>query len=203
MQGKKKCFIVLMILVFITNIVGCKNRNSAEDLLDLEVIAAVDGITEEEITEPVVTQVFVHICGAVRDAGVYELPAGARVHEAIALAGGVNEEAATEYLNQARVLEDGERIYVPTQEEVATTEFQNTELFGEATNATDREPGKVNINQASVEELKTLTGIGEAKARSIINYREQNGPFRKPEDLMQVEGIKEGTFRKIEHNITI
>jgi len=203
MQGKKKYFIVLVILIFITGTVGCKNREPVEELLDLEIIAAVDEISEEEITEPVITPVFVHVCGAVKDAGVYELPAGARVHEAIALAGGVTEEAATEYLNQARVLEDGERIYLPTQEEVATTEFQNTELFGEIANAIDREPGKVNINQASVEELKTLTGIGEAKARSIINYREQNGPFRKPEDLMQVEGIKEGTFRKIEHNITI
>ncbi len=147
---------------------------------------------------------FVYVCGAVCSPGVYELKSGARVFEAIELAGGMTEEAAQEIINQARVVSDGERIYVPTTEE-AESYAEGTGVDGmEVTEGTDgKEQGKININTAGKDELMTLNGIGEAKAQSILTYREEHGKFSSIEDLMKIEGIKEGVFSKIKEDITI
>ena len=143
-------------------------------------------------------KVFVYVCGAVEEPGVYELSADARVYEAIQSAGGVTEQAAQDAVNQARVVEDGEQIYVPTVDEAA----QGAGV-GENTVTRGAEDTKVNINTAQEEELMTLTGIGEAKAASILKYREEHGRFDSIEELMQIEGIKEGVFNKIKDDITI
>lgn len=151
-----------------------------------------NGHFEEEPSEE---SVFVYVCGAVRNPGVYELEEGARVFEALELAGGVTEHAAPETVDQARVVSDGENIYVPTREEVQKSE---------AISGTERiENQKININTAGMEELMTLTGIGEAKANSILNYREENGRFESIEEIMDIPGIKEGVFDKIKDDITI
>ena len=158
-------------------------------------------LSRKEEDSPEAESVFVYVCGAVKSPGVYELKSGARVYEAIELAGGVTGEAAQELLNQAEVVSDGERIYVPDQEEAEA--FQNG-TGGLETGVTDgSEKGKININTAGKDELMTLTGIGEAKAESILRYREENGKFGSIEELMQVEGIKEGVFNKIKDDITI
>ena len=161
-------------------------------------------------------KVFVHICGAVRTPGVYELPADARVYEAVLCAGGMREDAAEEIVNQAKILTDGEQIYIPTDSEVLESREQGLE--GDVWNGSpvmqagqsEQEYGagssaekKVNINTASREELMTLNGIGETRADSIIAYREANGGFEKVEDLMKVEGIKEGVFNKIKDSIEV
>ncbi|MDU7709940.1 MAG: helix-hairpin-helix domain-containing protein, partial [Clostridium sp.] len=140
---------------------------------------------------------FVYVCGAVNAPGVYELAGDARVYEAIALAGGLNDAAAGEALNQASTVTDGERIYIPTAEELekGIVDGQTAEVTG-----TDNQ-GKININTAAKEELKTVPGIGDAKADSIISYREANGGFQTVEELMQVEGIKEGVFNKIKDRV--
>ena len=129
--------------------------------------------------------------------GVYELAGDARVYEAIALAGGLNDAAAGEALNQASTVTDGERIYIPTAEELekGIVDGQTAQVTG-----TDNQ-GQININTAAKEELKTLPGIGDAKADSIISYREANGGFQTVEELMQVEGIKEGVFNKIKDRV--
>lgn len=147
---------------------------------------------------------FVYVCGAVNSPGVYELKKNARVYEAIELAGGVTEEAAQELINQAQTVTDGERIYVPSKEE-AKAYGNGTDIMGlERTEGTDgNTKGKININTAGKEELMTLSGIGEAKAESILNYREEHGNFQSTEELMQIEGIKEGVFNKIKDDITI
>lgn len=142
--------------------------------------------------------VFVYICGAVNTPGVYELDKDARVFEAIRSAGGMTDEAAPDAINQARVVSDGEQIYVPTAEEA---ESQGT--GGEGTVTESAVDDKVNINTAGKDELMTLTGIGEAKAGSILRYREENGRFESIEELMEIEGIKEGVFNKIKDDITI
>lgn len=153
------------------------------------------------------TSLYVDVCGAVNRPGVYELQEDARVYEAIASAGGLTENAAPQALNQARVLTDGEQVYVPTKEELeaglaAGAAQGASKSLGEA--GTEGDQGtKVNINTASREELMTLTGIGESKADSIIAYREENGGFKSPEDLMQITGIKEGVYNKIKDDITV
>ena len=106
------------------------------------------------------------------------------------MAGGMTADAAADAVNLARVAADGEQIYIPTSEEVQT---QGT-VPGAQSAAGGQD--KVNINTASAEELMTLSGIGEAKAESIIRYREENGGFETPEDLMKISGIKEGVFEK-------
>lgn len=142
--------------------------------------------------------VYVYVCGAVNAPGVYELKEGARVFEAIQLAGGLTEAAAADAVNQARVVTDGEQIRVPTVEEAQN---QGAGVAGEVTEGTEN--NKININTAGKEELMMLTGIGEAKAESIMDYREKNGSFTSIEELMQIEGIKEGVFNKIKDDITI
>ena len=160
--------------------------------------------------------IFVYVCGAVNTPGVYELEAGARLYEAIARAGGVREDGAEESINQAQAVSDGERLYIPTDEEVrqgldayllsgsaggdAAAGSQSAVPGGPSGSSAG---GKVNINTASREELKTLNGIGDTRAGSIIVYRESNGPFGSIEDLMKVEGIKEGVFNKLKDDITV
>ena len=108
-------------------------------------------------------------------------------------------EAAPEAVSQARTVADGEQIYVPTVREV---QMQGAGVEDIVTGNADVS-GKVNINTAGKEELMTLTGIGEAKAQSILDYREEHGKFGSIEDLMLIEGIKEGVFNKIKEDITI
>ncbi len=148
-----------------------------------------------------VSMLMVHICGAVNKPGVYSLEAGSRLYQAIEAAGGFLEEAGEEYLNLAEQLSDGEKIYVPTIEEAEEESLSKKEL--ESTPTKEVNDGKININTATSEKLCTLPGIGEGKAESIITYREKNGRFKCLEDIMNVEGIKEGLFQKIKDKITV
>lgn len=130
----------------------------------------------------------VFVCGSVVTPGVYELPTGSRVYEAIALAGGMTDEAAQTAVNQAELLTDGQMIEIPTKEE------QQVRTAAEEA----RLDGLVNINTAGLEELKTLPGIGDSKARSIIAYREKNGAFKATTDIKNVDGIGDGIYAKLE-----
>lgn len=184
---------------------GNTEKKEAEETGKSETSGDLSGEKEPEL-------VFVHVCGAVVSPGVYGMEADARVYEAVSCAGGLREDAAGEAVNQAQKVTDGERIYIPTREEVMNglipeaeedteTAVGSTEESGGAqTGSTD---GKVNINTASAEELKTLSGIGDTRAESIIRYREEQGGFQSVEDLMNVEGIKEGVFEKIKDRITV
>ena len=180
---------------------GCSDKDG-ESLEELSVSAESEteeeGAVPQEEQEPAET-VYVYVCGAVNAPGVYELKKDARVFEAITLAGGMTAEAAPEAVSQARTVADGEQIYVPTVREV---QMQGSGVEDIVTGNADVS-GKININTAGKEELMTLTGIGEAKAQSILDYREEHGQFGSIEDLMLIEGIKEGVFNKIKEDITI
>lgn len=144
----------------------------------------------------------VHVCGAVERPGVYELPQGSRIYQAIECAGGLSAEADPDYLNQADFVSDGEKVYVPTREEVAEMDspLQNVVTQSGERSATS---GLVNLNTASEEQLCTLPGIGSSKAKSIIVYREEHGSFDRIESVMNVAGIKDGLFQKIKAYITV
>jgi len=187
MKMKMKMALVLAIVMMLT---GCEQEETGFQEVSAEEL---DEKGESEEKAEVSENFFVHVCGQVNEAGVYELPEGSRVYEAIEAAGGLRENAAAESLNQAQSLEDGQQIYVPSKEEILAQE----------TAGGIRSDGKVNLNKANSEELMTLPGIGEAKAEAIIRYREQQGSFKSIEDIMEIEGIKEGVFRKIEGLITI
>ncbi len=165
----------------------------------------VQGETEEASWES--EEICVHVCGRVVNPGVYMLPIGSRLYEAVDVAGGLCEDAASEQLNQAALIEDGQQIYVPSQEE-AEQGFIGDQGLTDGSGVAgpggkDTEDGKLNLNTASKEQLMTLNGIGEAKAAAIIRYREEHGGFQKLEELMEVEGIKEGVFNKVKDQIIV
>ena len=136
--------------------------------------------------------------------GVYELRTDARIYEALEAAGGMTEDAAADWINQAEALSDGERIYVPTQEEAEESAQSVSGQWADPNgNAGGSASDKININTAAKEELMTLSGIGASKAESILKYRQEHGNFQSIEDLKKIEGIKDGVFNKIKDDITV
>lgn len=138
-------------------------------------------------------QVAVYVCGAVAEPGVYYLPADSIKQDALDAAGGFIEGAVTTYVNLAEKVSDGEQIYFPFVDELS----DSYSPLGE------RNDGKININQATVEELMTLPGIGENKAKAIITYREEYGAFQTIEDITNIPGIKEGIYDNIKDYIVV
>ncbi len=152
---------------------------------------------------------YVHICGAVCSEGVYALPAGSRVTDGIKAAGGFREDADESFHNLAALLADGQKVYVPTRKE--TEALSLPERTGGAdgsltgvSGAYGSETGKkVNLNKAGFAELMTLNGIGEAKAESILKYREKVGRFQSIEELKKVSGIGDAMFERIREDIVV
>lgn len=149
--------------------------------------------TEENTTLEAV--IFVDIKGAVKKPGVYQMKAGVRVKDAIDAAGGLTAEADSQKVNLAQRVEDQMVIVVPKVGEEAEA------IPAGVTSKETSKEGKVNINTATVEELKTLKGVGEKKAEAIIEYRKKNGSFKTKEDLMKVRGIGKKLFESFEERI--
>lgn len=166
-----------------------------------------ESIPQEKEAAPEQELIYVDVCGAVNAPGVYQLPAGSRIFQAVEMAGGFSGEAAVEMVNQADVLDDGQQIRIYTREEAE--EFTEKQTLMRESSLSDggavavQSDGKVDINQADKETLMTLTGIGETRAEAILAYREANGGFSVVEDLMLVEGIKEKTYEKLKDEITV
>ena len=157
---------------------------------------------------------YVYVCGEVNCPGVYTLPEGARIYEAIELAGGFTGEAAESWLNLAEPVCDSMKLEVPSRTQAKDPSWQAKSQAGSANNAgatgggANGAAGKsqaalVNINTASLEELMTLKGIGASRAEDIVRYRQEAGGFTKIEDIMKVPGIKEAAFQKIKDNIIV
>lgn len=168
--------------------------------------------------------IYVHVCGAVVSPGVYELQAGSRVYEAVQKAGGFTRQAERNYVNQAQTLTDGVKLTIPTAEEVAAAREAEASaaeaaegvsqiqagivdgmLLEGAGGREQAQPGdgRININTASETQLCEIPGIGATRAAAIAAYREAHGGFKKPEDIMQVSGIKEGMYEKIKDSICV
>lgn len=160
----------------------------------------------------------VHICGAVSAPGVYELPAGSRIIDAVEAGGGFLPEADEACCNLAEEIVDGCQIYIMTKSESCAdgqtekkagiqtspdSDMQMTDRNVRSNSAPALENGLVNLNTADVAALMTLPGIGESRAKAIISYREQHGAFAKIEDIMKISGIKQAAFSKIKDKITV
>jgi competence protein ComEA len=156
-----------------------------------------DSLEEElDIEDEVIQLNYVFVCGAVKTPGVYEFEEDTRVFQVLELAGGFSEDAHEHSVNLAGRVLDGQMIYIPTLKEVEegyTLEQMNQQANNQL----------VNLNTASLNQLLTLPGIGEAKANNIIKYRNEKGGFQSIEDIMNVEGIKDGVFNKIKNFITV
>ena len=183
-------------------------ENSASEASAATSVSAADSPAKEDISSG---QLFVYVCGAVEKAGVYELDEGSRIVDAVDAAGGFAEGADKTYVNLAARLTDGMKLQIPTLEEASDSKLsKGIESFdSDSVAATSQltaagvSEGLVNINTATKEELKSLSGIGDSTADKIIRYREDNGGFGKIEDIMKVSGIKEKLFSKIRDNITV
>lgn len=184
--------------------------------------------------------IYVHVCGAVVNPGVYELESGSRVYEAVQAAGGFTDLAEQNYVNQAQALEDGVKLVIPTREEAAAAGKaqngvsekngtlqdnageENGIAGGAAQDSAEKAfgivggtasagqngdggapDGRININTASEAELCEIPGVGATRAAAIAAYRESHGAFEKPEDIMKVNGIKEGMYEKIKDSIRV
>lgn len=166
-----------------------------------------DALMEKETKDELM---YVHVCGAVKQSGVYILAAGSRVIDAVSLAGGFSEDAAVNAINQAQKLTDGLRLYIPTLDDLENTSITQEEYpvitstpVNNPSNDMVGSENKININTADKKTLMTLPGIGESKAQSIITYREKNGKFSSIEDIQKISGIKEAVYKKIKDIITV
>lgn len=171
-------------------------------LVEKETVTEVKPLEEELI--------YVHVCGYVLNPGIYALEKDSRVYQAVEAAGGYLPQAAKDYLNQAKILMDEEKIVVYSRKEVegfTKEELTESVYYGETTvtdqSKNDSNLNLVNINDADLEELMTLPGIGESRAQLILEYRENTGEFQSIEEIQQVNGIKEGLFEKLKDKITI
>lgn len=146
----------------------------------------------------------VYVSGAVKHPGLYRYYGKKRIDDAINAAGGFCKNASKESINLAQFLQDGEQIVVLTKKQAKKQNKAGSDRTKETQSIQNQKSSsKVNINLASVEELMQLPGIGEAKAKMILDYRTQNGSFQKVEDIMKISGIKEGVYNKIKDNITV
>ncbi len=145
--------------------------------------------------------VHVFVCGAVKNEGVYVLPEGTRVYEAVEQAGGFREDADTTFINQATLVEDGQKLEIPTLEEAL--KFRESGVTDTSTVGQTADNGKININTADAALLETIPGIGAVKAQRIIDYRNDNGLFESIEEITNVSGIGEASLRKIRDYITV
>ena len=253
----KKALVLVCLLGMLLGVTGCSGRKTV--LLESEDLVRAEGQTEDEDSfealEETLEQVeqstlFVHICGEVENPGVYELPKGSRIYEAVEKAGGFTKEAAADYVNLAHLLEDEWKIEIPAAESFAQDEHTGDEgltegkssrqmgsmdkmpdglkdkgaggifagaaadadtvmaaapapAFKDKLAAAGTDNQLVDLNTATEEELVALPGIGESRAKSIIAYREKNGGFSKIEDIMKIEGIKEGMCAKMKAKICV
>jgi competence protein ComEA len=156
------------------------------------------------------TLIFVHVLGAVRRSGLFQLHEGARVMDAVAAAGGFTETADPAAVNLARIVGDGEQLYVPVLGEAqpgappgAAVGNGNPAGGAGTGNGPSAPTGKINLNTAGVAELETLPRIGPAMAQRIIDFRDANGRFASIDDLRNITGIGEKTFEGLKDLVTV
>ena len=150
---------------------------------------------EESTEQDLIT---VDVKGAVKSPGIYDLPVGSRVHDAVQKAGGLTEEADSKSLNLAQKVSDEALVYVPSKGEEAAS--QQT---GSGTPPSTSKDKKVNLNKASLEELKQVKGLGGKRAQDIIDHREANGKFKSVDELKKVSGIGAKTIEKLKDYVTV
>ena len=156
-----------------------------------EVVAAPAPLEIENISTQTL---MVDVAGAVINPGVYSLPLNARVVEAIRAAGGLKKGADTSDINQARILKDGEQIYVYPAAVSGTGGISRPAI---------RKNGPILINRATVKDFESLDGIGPVLANRIVTYRKTNGPFTAIEDLLKVPGIGQSKFAQFKEKLRV
>lgn len=204
---KKTIIILCTIIVVLGGIIFIlykNNSNSKEEVVDI--FKEPEEIKQEESNSK---KVIVDIKGMINNPGVYEVDSNLRVNDVIELAGGLKEGADTSNINLAKLVSDEMTIIIYSTEEVLEKFKQEVcicncpYIQNDACINSNNDDNLININTAGIEELTTLTGIGDVKAEAIIKYRSEVGKFKTKEELLNVEGIGEALFEKIKDNITV
>lgn len=204
--------IIIAVIVFIVLNIGKVTEFNKEEKENTTINASIEesknDIEEKENKEnkeeskEMGTGIFVHIDGWIQNPGVYEIKENDRVNTIIEKAGGLKEGASIKSINLAARLSDGDKIYIPNREE--EKQIETTEVKGNNTGTVKiTKNNKININKASITELKQITGIGESTANKIIDYRDNVGKFKKIEDIKEVKGIGDSKYESIKDKITI
>lgn len=221
---------IIIILIFLTILLGSSilytvlRPNKQEEIKEVIEIKEV----EEEIK--IEETIKVDIKGSVNNPGVYEMNSGDRVIDVITKADGLKEEANTEYINLSKKIVDEMIIVIYSNDQVEKFKEEEKEIIYieyecvcpdnindtcitkddtvntngvKEENSTEEKDNLVSINKGTLEELMTLTGVGESKAKAIIEYRETNGEFKTLEEVMNVSGIGESAYSKIKDNIKL
>ena len=189
--------------------------NSDVKTVEPEVIALSDDEEKDEIIEDTFETIFIDIKGEVVNPGVYEIQIGDRVIDAVQMAGGFTDEATTDNVNLSKKLKDESVIIIPSylkdyENVTIKNDYEidiNDDIVQSEKNESDEKiessSNLININTASVVELMSLDGIGESKAKAIIEYRDINGDFENILDIKNVSGIGESIYEKIKDYITV
>ena len=186
---------ILLLSALFYNLLYINNKKN-------EIIQEIEGEDEVKIVEEEVKMIYIDVGGEVNIPGLYCLPEGSRVNDAIIIAGGVTEKADLSEVNLAYILSDALKITIPQKEsEIKKKKTIISKNINVSSN-NSTESSKVNINTATKDQLKTLSGIGDSTAEKIIKYREENGVFSNIEELKNVSGIGESKYNKIASNIT-
>lgn len=220
LKDKKKLgiYIIILILLIILGFnyyrAGYKDlrKNDDEDIF-VEQNSASDNVVDlhnqsnstSELSEKSIPlkdkKIVVEIKGQVKNPDVYTLDDDSIVKDVIDLAGGVTEEADLSDINRAKKLQNHELIYIRNKNEI-NSNFEDNKVVNNLETAANTN-NMVNINSATLEELKTLNGIGDAKANRIVEYREKNGGFTSIDQIKEVDGIGEKMFEKIKDKIEV
>jgi competence protein ComEA len=196
---------VLLVLVIISGTIYVRQEKATEiSLGEKAAIKEPDDIAAVEVnTETKPEEISVYICGFVANPGVLTVKEGTRLDEAVELSGGAKEEADLNAVNLAYRLIDEDMIYIPKKGEKLESSSKTMPGVNTIKNATADKSRKVNINTAGASELDILEGVGPATAKTIIEYREQKGPFKSIEDIKKVKGIGDAKFNSMKDEITV
>lgn len=212
--------IIISVIALIIYEVAIKKENLIENITDINTIeTSEENETKEQEKVDITKEIMVYITGEVKNPGIYELEENSRIKDVIEKAGGLKETADITDINLATILQDEDKITIPSKEE-NKQEKQNTEKIQSnkqsktteksqnttsiSTNATGKNQNtKVNINTATQTELETLPGIGPSTASKIVRYRKENGKFKSIEEIKKVNGIGESKYKKIKELIKV
>lgn len=203
---------IICILIVIGIFLYKRTQDTDYSTLMLEPEEEVKENNIEQEQEKIENKIKVHVAGYVEEEGMVELAEGARIADALEAAGGATLEADLSRVNLAYVLQDGQKIYIPSileveeeeEEEEYITEGSGGVILEEGEEEKNNEAeGKVNINTATQTELETLNGIGPSTASKIIEYRKQNGNFQSIEEIQNVSGIGDSKYESIKDDICV
>lgn len=197
--GDKKTLIRILsvaLILLVALILRIHDENKAD--ITIETADPAEETEYSEDSSANTQSIFVDIGGAVEKPGVYQVSKDTRLFQVIEMAGGLSGDADTDHVNRASFVEDGQKIIIP----VKGSESPDQTVSEDAASETSMQNGLVNINTATADELKTLSGIGDVTAGKIIEYRSSK-PFKSKEDVMSVDGIGSKTYEKIKDNITV